>query len=132
MIDSLSGDKGKQYIAVEIEGTTYKLHRVIWKSVKGEDPEQKRVDHKDRDRTNNKWENLRLDCEGGNDSNRGLNKGIRYKGVRKRKSGSWVASIQYNKNRIHLGTFGTEKEATLAYNTASMELHGDWGYRNHV
>ena len=48
------------YHVGKFRGSTYFHHRVIWFLMTGEDPGEQTVDHKDRDRSNNRWENLRL------------------------------------------------------------------------
>ena len=54
-----AGTLGKHgYLVVEIYSKPYKVHRVIWKMMTGNDPKEW-IDHADQDRANNKWENLR-------------------------------------------------------------------------
>ncbi|GKV45360.1 hypothetical protein SLEP1_g52454 [Rubroshorea leprosula] len=50
----------------------------------------------------------------------------KYKGVRQRSSGSWVAEIRDRKThtRLWLGTYTTAEEAAMAYDRASVKLHG--------
>ncbi|GLT71219.1 hypothetical protein SLA2020_432530 [Shorea laevis] len=50
----------------------------------------------------------------------------KYKGVRQRSSGSWVAEIRDSKThtRLWLGTYTTAEEAAMAYHRASVKLHG--------
>lgn len=50
----------------------------------------------------------------------------RYRGVAfKPKSKRWEASIDVNGLWTHIGSFGTEQEAALAYNAAAVKLRGD-------
>ena len=48
------------YLSVRIEGKCVAAHRVIWAIHYGEDPGKLQVDHIDRDRCNNRIDNLRL------------------------------------------------------------------------
>ena len=48
------------YYGVTVDFTKYRLHRLIWMMMTGEDPGEFIIDHEDRNRTNNKWSNLRL------------------------------------------------------------------------
>ena len=48
------------YLEVGINGKKYKLSRVIWKLVTGEDPGDLTVEHLDRVRDHNAWHNLTL------------------------------------------------------------------------
>ncbi|WMV07262.1 hypothetical protein MTR67_000647 [Solanum verrucosum] len=56
----------------------------------------------------------------------GRENGEKYKGVRQRKWGKWVAEV-YNprtKGRVWLGTFNTAEEAALVYNKAAIAIRG--------
>ena len=53
-------EKKTGYIRIELEGKKYQAHRLIWLLVTGIDPGDLTVDHKDRNRSNNVWTNLRL------------------------------------------------------------------------
>ena len=55
---SVTGSRG--YRAVALKGTMYQAHRLIWSWVTGDDPGDAVVDHINHDRTDNRWENLRL------------------------------------------------------------------------
>ena len=75
----------------------------MWQT--GQDPAEKLIDHIDRNKSNNKWENLRLVCEKGNM----LNKEAR--GWRLTPSGKYRVT---HRGR-HIGMFDTPEEATSAY-----------------
>lgn len=101
------------------------LHRLITNA-----PKELQVDHINGNRLDNRKENLRLCTSGNNNKNRACFSG-RYKGVHfAKKNKSWVAQITKDYKIKHLGTFATEEEAARAYNVASKELHGEYGYIN--
>ena len=50
----------------------YLAHRIIWMMMTGEDPGKLSIDHKNRDNTDNRWENLRLATQDQQNLNRGF------------------------------------------------------------
>jgi hypothetical protein len=60
------------YKRLRFRGIDYKLHRVIWFIMTGEQPPDM-IDHIDRDKSNNKWDNLRITDDSHNQFNTGLN-----------------------------------------------------------
>ncbi|XP_042484908.1 AP2/ERF and B3 domain-containing transcription factor At1g50680-like [Macadamia integrifolia] len=54
----------------------------------------------------------------------------RYKGVVMQQNGHWGAQIYANHQRIWLGTFKTEKEAAMAYDSAAIKLPRGDSHRN--
>ena len=113
------------YLWISIDRRNYLLHRVIWKMMTGEDP-QTEVDHKDRNRKNNAWSNLRLATALQNRIN-SVRKGELPRGVRKMRCGTkFYAQIRVDGKPLYLGTFVTAEEAHQAYRKASLELHGEF------
>ena len=115
-----------KYLKIRIDGKLFLAHRLIWKWQTNEDPSTKEVDHKDRDRTNNCWVNLRLVEHSQNMMNAsghsklGLPKGVHKKRTR------FGAQIMWNRSRRYLGTFDTPEEAHQAYCKAADQLHGEF------
>jgi hypothetical protein len=116
---------GKGYLHTIINQKIYRLHRLAWLYVEGYIP--KYVDHINRDRTDNRWLNLR----GANCTQNAGNSGIHkhntsgYRGVSlNKKSGKWHAQIKINGKQTYLGRFDTPEEASLTYNKAAKEHFG--------
>ncbi|MAU10639.1 MAG: Fis family transcriptional regulator [Anaerolineaceae bacterium] len=101
---------------------TLYMHRLILKPDPGI-----QVDHINRDRLDNRRENLRFATRSQNQANKGLpiNNTSQYKGVSWRK-GKWEARIRYKDTRLYLGRFEQAQDAALAYDVASRQLYGDF------
>jgi hypothetical protein len=114
------------YIYIVVDGKQYLAHRLIWLYVYGSFPENQ-IDHIDRNRSNNRLNNLREATKRQNQWNigpRSRNKSG-YKGVSKR-GNKWRARININGYDKWLGIFPTEKEAYTAYCSAAKQLHGEF------
>lgn len=93
------------------------------------------VDHKDGDGLNNQTSNLRIATKSQNGQNikARKNKLSKFKGVTKKDYGKkWVAAINKNGKRIHLGCFESELEAAFAYNKKAVEMFGEFAYLNSI
>lgn len=102
------------YIRVSKDGKRYLAHRVAFLFMTGEWPKDD-IDHKDQDRTNNKWDNLRECSRSQNLGNQRKTRGSSiYKGVTKNR-GRWVAQLG-RQGGHYLGASTCEKEAALIYN----------------
>src|SRR6266576_2835144 len=53
---TIAGNEGQDYNKIMVEGTTYALHVLAWFYMTGE---WRQVDHKDRIKSNNRFDNLR-------------------------------------------------------------------------
>src|SRR5258706_9298731 len=105
------------YKSIFIEGRKYLFHRMIFLWHHGYLP--KYIDHIDRNKYNNKIENLRPTTISLNGANRKINKTSKsgYKGVHWNNFVQhWVASIKKNKKRIYIGRFNKKEDAARAYN----------------
>lgn len=133
---TLSGNSGdvvgylhnEGYITAYVGRKEYLLHRLIWLMQTGEWPVQ--VDHKDHNRSNNAWLNLRNVVSRDNQLN--MSKRVSkldIQGVRQLRSGKYHAYIMVNRKQISLGSFEELSDATKARKEAELrygfhENHG--------
>ncbi|MHC4676125.1 MAG: AP2 domain-containing protein [Planctomycetota bacterium] len=90
-------------------------------------------DHINRDGLDNRKQNLRNCTKQQNNLNQAGHRDSvsRYKGVYwKKDMQKWVASIQIDATREHLGYFDSETEAAKTYDKAAKKLHGDFAGLN--
>jgi len=112
------------YIQISIGGRKYKAHRLAWFYVKGEWPAGE-VDHKNTNRSDNRWRNLR-DLPGA------INTQNKRRAYSTSKTGTLGVSPAGKRFRAricvdgidkHLGSFPTKRKARAAYVQAKRELH---------
>jgi HNH endonuclease/AP2 domain len=106
------------YLKVGFMGDRYQLHRVVWFLHYGEDPGDMVVDHINRDRSDNRIENLRLLTQQQNTFNHG-SLGITYDKSRQK----WVAFIMRDRKTIYLGRYPCPLLAGIAYQEAKAVYH---------
>lgn len=113
MINCL-GNNG--YIRLSINGNSYSLHRIIFLYMEGRFPEGQ-VDHINRNKRDNRFENLRDVSPAINSQNQNIRKnnksgvkGIYWNNLRNK----WHARITINKKVIHLGYYANINDAKNA------------------
>lgn len=122
--------KGNWYASTRIDGDTVFMHNLILGWRKGFE-----VDHVDRNGLNNLKSNLRHSTLSQNRANVSLRKdnNTGFKGVSFNKAAKkWIAYINKDKKRKHLGFYITAKEAARAYNIAAFELFGEFAWLNPI
>lgn len=118
------GDK-KGYHRVTVDHCDYKATRLIWKLVTGEDPSHQ-IDHKDRNCTNNKWDNLRSATSIEQSYNRVRNDNrTGYRGVATHGK-HWRATIMFNGVVWSSSYFDTPEEASAVYEMMAEKLYGEF------
>lgn len=114
------------YRKIHIAGHEYFLHRLAFLIMTGSMPEQ--VDHINRNKEDNRWENLRATNNSLNQTNTISKRSSGFKGVRKRGT-KWEASTERVEEGIrkyyYLGLHKTFEEACLAVEAKSRELWGE-------
>lgn len=106
---------------VQVEGRAMRLHRFVFGPVsKGLE-----IDHRDRDKRNNRRTNLRAVTHRFNKHNLvGYGKS-KFKGVSQHKGRKgWRATITINRRNHHLGSFANEEDAARAYDEAARAHYG--------
>lgn len=117
------GDEG--YIIIKIDAKSYKAHRLAWLYMTGRWPKDQ-IDHENREKSDNRFDNLRERDNAGNCWNQGIRKNNTsgFKGVHwckgKRK---WQAAIGVRMKKIHLGFFDDLQKAGRAYLDAAARYH---------
>lgn len=104
------------YLRVRIKYLRFYLHRVVWAIINGDLENALVIDHVDRNRLNNKLDNLRLVTRTQNGQNKKKSSANTsgFKGVIP-VNGKYRAMIKEDGKRIHLGYFNTAKEAAETY-----------------
>jgi hypothetical protein len=113
---------GAGYKAFCFKGSKYYVHRAAWYMVTGTDPLEKDIDHKDNDRTNNRFNNLRIATRKQNCGNRKGVKGYTFS----KKEQMYVAQICIDYKHYRLGRFKTKEEASAAYEEAAKANFGEF------
>tara|TARA_Y100001973_G_scaffold98941_1_gene157233 strand:+ start:8175 stop:8777 length:603 start_codon:yes stop_codon:yes gene_type:complete len=121
------GDPTWIHRRIGIKGLKYKEHQVAWFYMTGEWVEEgMTIDHKNRDATDNSWENLRMLESGKNSANMSM-KSTNKSGISgvnwSKATDSWMVRLYHDKKRHYLGCYDTLEEAEKVVNDF-REKHG--------
>lgn len=123
---SIAGSLSDGYVKIMIDGRTYNASRLAVLHKTGVWPASE-VDHKDTDRSNNRWLNLRDVGHVTNAENRQRAHSTSktgFLGVSKHhRSERYRPRIRVNGKLLRLGWFDTPEEASEAYKQAKRQLH---------
>lgn len=108
------------YVSISIDGKLYQAHRLAWLYAYGVMPNAD-VDHKNRDRKDNRLSNLRLASRAQNMHNSPCKGAWLCKATNR-----YASAIKVNGKRIWLGRFDSMQEACLAYEKAAKKYHGEF------
>ena len=126
--DTRVGSAG--YRAVRIFKKQYLAHRLAWFYMTGKWPI--RLDHKNLNKEDNSWNNLRECNQSQNGANSKLNKNNTsgHRGVSfdrgKRRTKCWKAQIKVRYRYKYLGRYCTKHEAISAYRQAAKIIFGEY------
>lgn len=115
----------QEYQVIRVQGKNYKAHRLAWLYTHGEFPPDG-LDHKNRDRSDNRISNLRLATNAENmqnipipSSNTSGHIGVSWDKATQK----WLAQIQINRKKINLGRFHNLEDAIAARKAAELKYH---------
>lgn len=115
------------YESIIVDYRPYLSHRLAWFYMTGQWPLE--IDHRDGNRSNNQWDNLRLATRTLNNVNakKRTDNVSGFKGVGWcRAAQKWRAYIRYGKHQVHLGLFDDPMDAHLAYCGAAKMYYGEF------
>lgn len=122
---------GSGYVRITIDRVLYPAHQLAWLYMTGEWPEEQ-IDHRDGDRSNNAFKNLRLATEAQNSwnskkkkNNKSGVKGVFFCNTTKK----WVATFEMNGKIAYRKFFPCMEEACTAIRAAREKLQGE--FANH-
>jgi hypothetical protein len=115
------------YIVICIDYVHFRAHRLAWLIETGDWPTHE-IDHRDMDRSNNRWANLREATGVQNRANSKKRAKSGFKGVitPKHAPNCFVAQISVEGKPVYLGTFRSPEEAHAAYLEAAIRHHGEF------
>lgn len=124
---SMAGSfNSKGYLQIMIQRRNYLAHRLAWLYMTGSWPEDQ-VDHRDLNKANNRWSNLRAANDSQNQQNKAATRNVGSSGLLgvtwSKAARKWAAQIKVNGKRIYLGLFVEAEDAHQAYLAAKRELH---------
>lgn len=119
------------YVKITVDGKTYPAHHLAWLYMTGQWPAHE-LDHKDGDKSNNAFNNLRPASDFQQSQNRRIPKsncsGVKGISVRPGKN-PYYARFEHEGKVINVGRFPTLDEAKEAIEAARERVHGE--FANH-
>jgi predicted patatin/cPLA2 family phospholipase len=124
--DIAGGPHKEGYWSIAVDGKRYLRHRLAWLYMTGSFPTVL-IDHDDKNRSNDKWSNLReadksqsaANSSAHKDSSSGL-KGVYWSSQKSK----WIARVSLKGKHYHLGCFSDPIVAKQAYDVAAQKLFG--------
>lgn len=116
------------YIRVRADGALYLSHRIIYEMFNGKFVGE--IDHIDRNKSNNRIDNLRTATREQNTRNFPSRGAVQSKGVYyNKKKKKYISTIYFNGRNNYLGQFDDEVSAAEAYDLRAKEIHKEFFYK---
>ena len=129
---TVAGSAVKGYLQIQVpKPHNYYAHQIAWCHYYGYWPPDQ-IDHRDRQRSNNRIENLRMASNSDNGCNRSKhsNNTSGFVGVSfNRQNANWRVRISRNGILVFDGSFATREEAAAARRAFAAKFHGE--FANH-
>lgn len=118
----------KGYSVIRVDKRLYRAHRLAYLYITGEWPESD-VDHKNNNRADNRWENLRASTRSQNIANKATPasnksgvKGVCWNVAHQR----WLVTLRVEGRHKYIGEFRCKKTAVRAVREARQRFHGEF------
>ncbi|APP87013.1 hypothetical protein BI317_15805 [Xanthomonas hortorum pv. gardneri] len=124
MPGDIAGTSKDGYVQIKLFGRVYRAHHIVWLLMTGDWPPASDIDHRNTDRSDNRWVNLRLATRSQNNLNSRVMRPSKsgHRGVHPcTNSDRWSARIGVAGRVIGLGTFDTREEAIAARQLAEKK-----------
>lgn len=109
---------------LRVKGLGYAVSRLVWILHNGNIPTGMEVDHVNRDRTDDRIENLRLVSPSVNCRNRRVSGATAFRGVSKHSNRRWAANVRLNGLMAKVGASDTPEGAAALFDAAVHLLFG--------
>lgn len=122
-----AGPESKRRLRIRVFDLLWEAPILAYLMMTGEWPTDE-IDHRNKDPSDNRWENLRTASTAKNCMNQGkrANNTSGFKGVTRHNRDLWWARISADGHRYQLGLYPTPEMAAAAYRIASAGMHGEF------
>lgn len=117
------------HIGIGFEGSRWQAHRLAVAFIEGSLSGELEIDHKDQNKINNRYMNLRKATKQQNSCNRGSprNNTSGVKGMSFNiNAGKWEGYVHFNSKKYYLGLFTLEEDCKEAIQLKRKELHKEF------
>jgi len=126
-VGASAGCSHRGYVRIALYGKSYMAHVLAFFYMTGDWPLHE-IDHKDGDKANNRWANLREATRAQNMRNRSAykNNKLGLKGISMHARGRYQVTIYADKRPIYMGLYVSLDEAVKVRDRALKDVHADF------